>query len=337
MALTLHVDGSRWRSHLAAVAADNPGLVPVIKGNGYGFGQAQLAREAAALGSTVVAVGVSSEVQIVEPHFGEDILVLSPWHPAYGDLGSPDPRVIRTVSHLEALRALAGTGHRVVVELRTAMARHGIEASEVAQARELLPAVRFEGWAVHLPMAGDREAEVGWAAAVAAGSTLWVSHLIGAGYARVRDRHPGVTFRTRVGTALWLGDRAACHVTGTVLDAHRLPRGASYGYRQRRLHRDATLLVISGGTAHGVGMAAPTSARGVLGRTKIAGIGVLGAAGRSLSPFTVAGRQRWYAEPPQMQVSMVLLPSDVPPPAIGDEVAVDVRMTTTAFDRVDGL
>jgi hypothetical protein len=38
-----------------------------------------------------------------------------------------------------------------------------------------------------------------------------------------------------------------------------------------------------------------------------------------------------------MQVSLVLLPGSVPPPPIGAEVAVDVRMTTTSFDRVVGL
>jgi hypothetical protein len=35
-----------------------------------------------------------------------------------------------------------------------------------------------------------------------------------------------------------------------------------------------------------------------------------------------------------MQVSMVFLPSDVPPPALGGEVDVEVRFTTTTFDRV---
>jgi len=51
----------------------------------------------------------------------------------------------------------------------------------------------------------------------------------------------------------------------------------------------------------------------------------------------VAGRQRWYAEPPHMQAALVLLPDDVVPPAIGDRVRVDVRMTATSFDTVEGL
>jgi hypothetical protein len=54
----------------------------------------------------------------------------------------------------------------------------------------------------------------------------------------------------------------------------------------------------------------------------------------ALSPFTIAGKQRWFVEPPHMQASMLFLPSSVPPPAIGDEIPVDVRFTTTSFDKI---
>ena len=43
MALTLTVDRARWREHVAATRAAFPGLVPVVKGNGYGFGLTYLA------------------------------------------------------------------------------------------------------------------------------------------------------------------------------------------------------------------------------------------------------------------------------------------------------
>ena len=48
MPLTLQVDGDRWRTHLRTVAeeyreAAGGGIVPVVKGNGYGFGPASLA------------------------------------------------------------------------------------------------------------------------------------------------------------------------------------------------------------------------------------------------------------------------------------------------------
>jgi hypothetical protein len=35
-----------------------------------------------------------------------------------------------------------------------------------------------------------------------------------------------------------------------------------------------------------------------------------------------------------MQASMLFLPASVAPPAVGDEVGVDVRYTTTTFDKV---
>lgn len=38
MALTLYVDTARWRAHQQSVLQQFPGLVPVCKGNGYGFG-----------------------------------------------------------------------------------------------------------------------------------------------------------------------------------------------------------------------------------------------------------------------------------------------------------
>ena len=38
-----------------------------------------------------------------------------------------------------------------------------------------------------------------------------------------------------------------------------------------------------------------------------------------------------------MQVSLVRVPEGVPLPAVGDEVDVDVRMTTVHPDRVVGL
>ena len=45
MTLQLHVDGARWRAHLRAVGELEPEVIPVIKGNGYGFGFERLLAE----------------------------------------------------------------------------------------------------------------------------------------------------------------------------------------------------------------------------------------------------------------------------------------------------
>ena len=42
--LTLHLDLTAWREHLSSTRDATPGLVPVAKGNGYGYGLERLAR-----------------------------------------------------------------------------------------------------------------------------------------------------------------------------------------------------------------------------------------------------------------------------------------------------
>jgi alanine racemase len=127
MTFSLYVDEDRWRTHLSSVVDATPGIVPVIKGNGYGLGNARLAAEAARLGVPAVAVGTSDELPEVREHFDGDVLVMSPSYPRC----EPDDtgRVLRTVAHLETLRA--GGGARVVVEGMTTMRRHGLAADAV--------------------------------------------------------------------------------------------------------------------------------------------------------------------------------------------------------------
>jgi hypothetical protein len=207
----------------------------------------------------------------------------------------------------------------------------------------LLDDVRLEGFAFHLPMdrpsGCDPGAEVGdWLRRlVVAGlptDVAWVSHLTATDLAQLRSAFPSTTFRPRIGTSRWLGDRATFEARGTVLDVHRLAGGTRYGYRQRRALRDSWLVVVSGGTAQGVALEAPRTVRGPLGRGKELAVGSLAAANRSLSPFRWAGRARWFAEPPHMQVSLLLMPASVRPPAIGDELTCEVRMTILHPDRI---
>ena len=47
-----------------------------------------------------------------------------------------------------------------------------------------------------------------------------------------------------------------------------------------------------------------------------------------------AGKQRWFAEPPHMQASMLFLPHGSRVPEVGEDVDVRVRYTATSFDRV---
>lgn len=338
MSFTLHVDTERWDKFLAERIAELPDLVPVAKGNGYGLTLPVLATQAARMGVDTLAVGLPEEVAPVREHFDGSILVLTPFH-----VGTPDapcdPSVIRTVAHLDSLRVLADCGSRprVVLELASSMRRHGLRAEDLASVAELLPGVTMEGWALHLPLVGSHIEEVRAAIALITGNglavdTLWVSHLR---LEEVRQlAGPDLVVRPRVGTGLWLGDRAALTARGTVLDRQPVRAGDAFGYRQLSRGRSGTLVVVSGGTSHGVGLVAPKPMHGVTGRAKVVASALLEAGGRMRSPFYIGGKRAWFAETPHMQLSMLFVPSGVTPPEIGDELRCDVRMTTTDFDRV---
>jgi alanine racemase len=388
MAFALTIDAESWRSHVDSVAASvlsasGAGVVPVVKGNGYGLGQKFLTEECLRLGADTVAVGNVFEVDLVAAKGTHDIIVLEPFEPrdaftadAWWRLGQRlySGRVIRTVASREALLALAegpGRSVRVLLEAQTSMHRFGMDEAELLRVladpdvRRALSTARVlvEGLAVHMPMAQpadeveprgaalgssrvrevvrwaglwQAETEV-WAGHNSPASSVWVSHLTDADLSAVRSAVPDTIVRARIGTRLWLGDRAALQAAGTVLAVHPLPTGTHVGYRQRTGPKDGTLVVVSGGTAHGIGLSAPTPAASVRQRVVTAGTGALDAAGRALSPFTWQGKQRWFVEPPHQHASMIWLPKGCVIPAVGDQLVADVRFTTSRFDVIIGL
>ena len=278
--------------------------------------------------------------------FGGDLLVLTPWRPHGSDLPEalPPKRVIHTVSRLADLLALLDLqpDARVVLERMTSMRRHGMTADELRSAAKLLdrrPAV-VEGVALHLPLAaGAHLSEVlalvnDVVASGLAPTRLWVSHLTPRELTSLRTSYADFEVRPRIGTDLWLGDRDALRVTATVLDVHEVDRGDVFGYRGRTAPKAGHILVVSGGTAHGIGLEAPTGDHSIRARAATLARGGLDAVGFVRSPFTVDGKLRLFAEPPHMQASMLFLPHGPRVPAVGDEIDVRVRFTTTAFDRV---
>lgn len=78
MALSLYVDTARWRAHQKTVIDQFPGVIPVCKGNGYGFGHERLADEAARFGADMLAVGTTYEAAKIKDWFSGDLLVLTP-------------------------------------------------------------------------------------------------------------------------------------------------------------------------------------------------------------------------------------------------------------------
>ena len=311
MALTLAIDLDRWRAHLDRYIASRPGLIPVIKGNGYGFGRARLSAEGARLGFDEAAVGTSWELADV-PH-GWRAIVLTPCAgPA--DAAALTPGAVPTVGtarHVEVLRN-AGWRGPVLVKLRTSLGRYGVAPDDLPG---LLRAsddadLAVHGFGLHFPLAGT-DAEH------AAELTAWLPHLppqatIHVGHLDVADVATSNRLRPRVGTALWLGDRAALRLTADVVDVRAVRRGERVGYRAADVPADGHVVLIGAGTAHGV---------------------IALDDGRS--PFHHARTRLALVEPPHMHTSLCFVPTGDPCPCAGDEVDVQRPLTRILVDRID--
>jgi hypothetical protein len=343
MPLTFYVDRQAWRAHHRRVLADRPALVPVVKGNGYGFTLPVLAEAARQLGSAGVdqiAVGTAQEAARVLGHFPRDLVLLEPFLPGAEWVDLPE-RVVRNAASVDAVRMLAGG--RLVIDCRSSLRRQGVARTELRELRRALRGGEAEGYCVHLPMErpphADPVREVSdWVFALRGAGlavpVLYVSHLTRPELDALGLRFPRTRFRLRTGTDLWLGDRSAIEARATVLDVLPVAKGERIGYRQGRARQGGWIVVVSGGTVHGVGLEAPRIMRGVLPRAKELGRSGLRAMNRTLSPFSWQGQRRWFAEPPHMSVSMIQLPGTQTPPRPGSELIADLRHTATHFDRV---
>ncbi len=374
MSFTLQINGEKWRTHLrtivnAVTTASGSSPVPVIKGNGYGLGQELLGVTAMELGVDTIAVGTVFEIESVVSVTKGDIVVLQPFDPRdagaaakWWEIGEKfyAGRIIRTVASLEALTELAkGAGSvRIILEARSSMVRFGFTESELVGAlgnpevRAALATGRIfiEGISIHLPIerlapdshaievmrwAGLWEAETAvWEGHSPPAPVIWVSHCSDAELSTIRQSVSELIVRMRVGTRLWLGERSALSASGTVLAVHPVSEDVKVGYRQRSAGKNATLVVVSGGTANGIGLSAPSPTTSLRQRVTSFGVGALDATGRAMSPFSLGGKQRWFAEPPHQHVSMLWLNNESVLPQVGDQVSAEVRFTTSRFDSV---
>jgi alanine racemase len=343
MTFRLNIDEGRWDESVRRAAREYPGVVPVIKGNGYGFGRERLAALSSRLGVNTVAVGTQAEVPGVRRNFHGTIAVMAPLTPADRQVASA--QLIYTVAHAEVVLRLAASSApqpQVILELDSPVHRHGVQLDELPRLAAAVRRLRLAGVAMHLPSGGDRRTVVASVhralaalreAGIAPG-TFWVSHLSAAELAAVRAVHPTLRIRPRIGTGLWLADRGAFSVTSTVLDVRRMPSRQAVGYRQRRF-AGGTLLVVSGGTAHGVGMYASSAHSGLRDVLRGVVVGAVRGAGWAPSPFRWAGHRLHFADIAHMQVSMLAVPGHLPPPVVGDQLTCDVRMTVSTFDEVE--
>lgn len=301
MTIRLTVDRARWWAHVSDLADRTAGLVPVVKGNGYGFGRAGLATIAARL-SPIIAVGTVHELDGLPD--GCTPVVLTPTLRAPA---STDP--VLTVGHTAHIDALRGWGGRVIVKLESAMHRYGGDTGLVVRAQEA--GLRTVGVAVHPPLAGSDmehlDQILGWLPHVDPSLDVWISHLSQFRYDVLPDSH---RYKIRLGTSLWHGDREALKLEADVLDVKPVRSGQLAGYRQLPAPGDGTLVMVGAGTAAGV---TPND---------------------GLSPFHFDRERLALLEPPHMHTSMVFVPDGQSCPAIGDWVDLQRPLTMTAVDEL---
>jgi alanine racemase len=294
-----------WRAHVARVAADTPGLIPVVKGNGYGFGREWLATAAAEFADTV-AVGTVHELGVVPESI--DAVVLTPTLVA-----PPSERAVLTVGNDEHIEALAGWSGRVVVKIASSMQRYGRTPELVGIA--IANGLDVIAVSIHPPLAGspsDHATEIARLVThVDPSLPVWVSHLDPAAYASLPTSHH---YRIRLGTLLWHGDKSMLALTADVLDVRPVRAGAVAGYRLGSIECDGHLVMIGAGTAHGV---APL--------------------GEGLSPFHFARNRMPLHEPPHMHTSMCFVAGGAPLPSIGERVDVQRPLHCTHVDEFEWL
>ncbi len=308
MTIRFTVERERWWNHATAVAESIHGLVPVVKGNGYGFGRAGLAIAASKL-SPILAVGTIHELEgLDEIDEIPDDTVFVVLTPTLTPPATTDP--VLTVGNHAHIAALAGWHGRVIVKLESDMHRYGGAVSLVVDAQRA--GLRTVGVAIHPPLAGDdeerRDRILAMLPDIDPTLDVWLSHLAPATYDALPDSH---RYKLRVGTYLWHGDRSALQLEADVLEVRGVRAGDRAGYRLHEVPVDGHLVMVGAGTANCV---APLSD------------------GRS--PFHFARRRLDLLEPPHMHTSMVLVPDGDPCPAVGDWVDLQRPLTMTAVDEL---
>lgn len=309
MTLHLTIDRTAWMRHLDDTVEALPGLVPVVKGNGYGFGRTHLHTVAATL-SPYVCVGSIHELNNLVP--GIRPIVLTP--AANVPRGLADD-VVLTVGSTADVAALGDWNGQAMVKLRSSMRRYGASPSELHDVLAALAASGRSvfGFGIHLPLAGtdtERRAEIDeWVPHLSVDTPLWLSHLGEDAWAALRGDHPQRTFMQRVGTRLWHGSKSFLRLQADVAVVREVHAGDTAGYRASTVPSDGHLALISTGSANGV-----TSNDG-------------------LSPFHFARTRLALLEPTHMHTSMVHIPAGQPCPRPGDWVDVQRPLIQVAVDE----
>lgn len=313
MTLRLVVDQSAWNAHVQRVASALRPVVPVIKGNGYGFGRSVLMKHATEF-SEEVAVGTVYE--LVDVPAGTTPIVLTPVDDACAvSLRSDAIYTVGSVHHAVTLRRLGHDG-RVIIKLRSRMQRYGVAPGDVDELVKTVEeaGLSIHGWSIHPPLTSattDPVSEIAsWANDLDDELPIYVSHVDHDALEELRRRFPRHEFRARSGTTLWLGDKSMLKLEANVIDAHPT-RGGLAGYRQVAVPDEGTIVLVGCGTAHGI-FERPDG----------------------LSPFHFKQTRLHLLESPHMHTSMIFIPATAEVPSVGEWIDVQQSMTRALVDTI---
>jgi alanine racemase len=335
LTLRLTVETATWRAHVdhvvSSYSAGSP-IVPVVKGNGYGFGRSVLARLADDIiasgprrdGPAAIAVGTVHELAGL-PSRLRPVVLTPPGAGATRKWRESPNRPIVTVGDPAHIAALDGWRGDVLVKLASSMHRFGVAPHQLddCERRARAAGLTVIGLSIHLPLASDDADRVGeverWLSALDARHrraddrpNLWVSHLGPDAHAALAAKWPNWTFPIRLGTTLWHGDKSMLHLGADVIDVHHVSAGSVAGYHGTRVIADGTLVIIGAGSTHGVSVLDD---------------------GRS--PFHFQHRRLALLERPHMHTSMLFIRTGETCPAIGDVVDVQKPLTMVAVDELN--
>ncbi len=319
MTLQLSVDSTAWDRHVSETASSLGDLIPVVKGNGYGFGRATLIEHAQKISSDI-AVGTIFEAHDVPSDCRAFVLTpVGKVLPTTNDLPKNLVLTIGSMHHVQNLRDANWHGD-VAIKLRSSMNRYGANPSELGA---LIAAVQAAGltqvgWSVHPPLDGTPQSHATEIDNIISGvdSDLpwFVSHVDAKNLADLRKKFTNQKIRVRSGTHLWLGDKSMFELNADVLDARPVKSGDVVGYRNITLHQDGTLVMVGAGTSHGVQLV-----------------------GAEQSPFHFNSTRLNLVEPSHMHTSMVFVPANQTAPKPGDMVDVQQPLTRVYPDIISWI
>ncbi|MCX6529137.1 MAG: alanine racemase [Actinobacteria bacterium] len=315
MSLRLTVNEHAFRAHVAHVVGTTPGLIPVVKGNGYGLGRPFLVHLVSELlgSAQAVAVGTVFEAQGIPAP--TPVYILTP----IGEFDQVDipSNAIPTVATERDLAVLQTNGWKspVVVKLASPMQRFGVATHDFLALVQHISAagLTIHSCALHLPLHQSDEEIIAqlktWIPLIPNCVTVSLSHVSSTQLVEIREAFPTTEFEVRLGTALWHGDKSFFSLHTEVLAVHPIEKGNTAGYHSTAAPADGHIVVVAAGTAHGV---SPLE--------------------NGLSPFHFQQQRLTLLESPYMHSAMCFVPLGQSCPKIGDAVDVQRPLHSVAPD-----